>query len=233
MNERGDTIVPKHFYIVLDTETFNTSESFDNPIVYDLGFAVIDKKGKVYEQFSFVIYDTYVLMKDLATTAYYASKFPQYEKDIESGKRKLVNFLTAWRIFHEVCKRYNIVAIMAHNMPFDYRALHTTLRYLTKSKYRFFFPYGIEIWDTLKMARSTIGKQKTYQLFCEDNDYLIKYKSGTTRPRMTAEILYRFITHDTTFDESHTGLEDVLIEKEIFVRCVRQHKRMKRLCFGG
>ena len=39
------------------------------------------------------------------------------------------------------------------------------------------------------------------------------------------------ITMDTTFIESHTGLEDVLIEKEIFVRCMRQHKKMKKSIF--
>ena len=36
------------------------------------------------------------------------------------------------------------------------------------------------------------------------------------------------ITNNVDFTESHTGLEDVLIEKEIFVKCIRQHKKMKR-----
>ena len=47
-------------------------------------------------------------------------------------------------------------------------------------------------------------------------------------PRLTAEILYRFITHDKTFKESHTGLEDVMIEKEILVHILRQHKKIRR-----
>ena len=41
----------KHYHIVLDTETTN---GFDDPFVYDCGFAVVDKKGNVYEKFSFV-----------------------------------------------------------------------------------------------------------------------------------------------------------------------------------
>ena len=35
----------KKFYMVLDTETAN---GLDDPLVYDIGFAIIDKKGQVY-----------------------------------------------------------------------------------------------------------------------------------------------------------------------------------------
>ena len=56
----------KKFYMVLDTETAN---GLDDPLVYDIGFAIIDKKGQVYLEKSFVIYDTFVLMKDLMQTA--------------------------------------------------------------------------------------------------------------------------------------------------------------------
>jgi hypothetical protein len=38
----------------------------------------------------------------------------------------------------------------------------------------------------------------------------------------TAEIIYRFITNDLQFEESHTGLADVLIEKEILRFCFQQ-----------
>jgi hypothetical protein len=46
--------------------------------------------------------------------------------------------------------------------------------------------------------------------------------------RFTAEILFRFISKDNTFVESHTGLEDVMIEKEILAYCFKQHKKMER-----
>ena len=47
--------------------------------------------------------------------------------------------------------------------------------------------------------------------------------------RYTAEIIYRYITKDNDFVESHTGLEDVEIETAIFAYCHRQHKKMKKL----
>jgi hypothetical protein len=125
-------------------------------------------------------------------------------------------------------QEYSVKEIYAHNMRFDYGSLNNTQRYLTKSRYRFFFPYGVEICDTLRMARDVLGSMPTYRKFCEENGYLTK----TGHARMTAEIIYRFITGDENFKESHTGLEDVMIEKDILAYCFRQHKKMNRLCFA-
>ena len=214
----------KNYYVILDTETLN---GLDDPFVYDKGFIVTDKKGNVYEKHSYIIYETFCQMKDLMKTAYYADKIPMYQEQINAGLRKIVRYATAKKILREVCKKYNVEAIVAHNARFDYRALTTTERYLTKSKSRFYLPYGIEIWDTLKMSRQTICKQKSYVNWAKRNGYVTK----NNQVRATAEILYRYISGKDDFVESHTGLEDVLIEKEIFVHCLRQHKKMDKKCF--
>ena len=44
----------KSYFITFDTKTANSLEC---PLMYDLGFAVHDKQGKIYETFSFVIAD--------------------------------------------------------------------------------------------------------------------------------------------------------------------------------
>lgn len=214
----------KNYYLTIDTETAN---GFDDPIVYDIGGCIHDKKGNVYETFSFIIYETFYGMKDLMKTAYYAAKIPMYQKQINAGERKVVRYLTAKKHIAELCDKYNVTAIIAHNARFDYRSTTRTQRYLTKSKYRYFLPYGIPVWDTLKMAQDTICKQKMYKEFCQREGYMV----GTSRVRATAEILYRYISGNYEFSESHTGLEDVLIEKEIFVQCMRQHKKMRKSAF--
>ena len=216
----------KNYYMVFDTETAN---GLDDPIVYDLGFAVIDKKGKVYETHSLVIRDVFYEMNDLMQSAYYANKLPKYHEEIASGQRKVVSFYEAKRLFKEVCDRYNIKVAVAHNARFDYRSTTKTQRYITKSKYRFFLPYGIELWDTMKMANDTICKQTMYKEWCKANGYMTK----NNQVRKTAEILYRYISGKYDFIESHTGLEDVLIEKEIFIHCIRQHKSMRKKCFSN
>ena len=213
------------YYLTIDTETAN---SMDDPMMYDLGGCIHDKRGKVYESFSFVIYDVFCADRELFNTAYYAEKRPMYEQQIQDGSRKIVSIFTARSHVHDLCKKYNVKAIIAHNARFDYRSTNCTLRYVTKSRCRYFLPYGIPIWDTLKMAQDTICKQPTYIRWCQANDFC--QKNG--KPRATAEILYRYISGNTEFIEDHTGLEDVLIEKEIFVRCIRQHKKMRREVWG-
>ena len=199
-------------FIVIDTETTN---SIDDPICYDIGFAVVDAKGKVYEQHSYVVADVF-LDKELMSYAYFANKIPQYWEDIKAGKRKLRRFKTIRMIFKDVCKQYEIKKIFAHNARFDNRSLNLTQRYLTSSKFRYFFPYNTEIWDTLKMSRNTLKNVEDYDQFCWENDYITKRGCK----RYTAEIIYRFITGDNDFEEKHTGLEDVLIEKEILKYCL-------------
>ena len=213
----------KKYYLTIDTETAN---SFDDPMMYDIGGAIHDSKGNVEETFSFIIYDVFCADRELFNTAYYAEKRPMYEMQIATGQRKIVNIYSARNYIRDLCNKYNVRAIIAHNARFDYRSTTRTMRYVTKSRCRYFLPYGIPLWDTLKMAQDTICKQKTYIKWCEANDFMVN-----GRPRATAEILYKYISGNEDFTENHTGLEDVLIEKEIFARCNRQHKKMRREAF--
>ncbi len=222
----------KTYLVVLDTETCNGRTIDNKPdlsdsLVYDLGFAVIDKKGEVYEAKSFVIRDIFYGLKEAMESAYYKEKIPSYRKDIfEHKTRKLISFYEARKNLLDIMDNYNSSIIVAHNARFDINALNKTERYLTKSKYRFFLPYNIEVWDTLAMARQTIGKQKSYKAYCESNGYMTKH--AVPQVRLTAEILYRYLTGNEDFEESHTGLEDVLIEKEILIHCLKQHKPMNK-----
>ena len=215
----------RKYYIVFDTETVN---GFDDPIVYDLGFAVVDKMGRVYERHSLIIREVFYGMSDLMKSAYYSNKLPKYHEEIAKGERKVVSLYQARKLFKDTCDKYNVKVAIAHNARFDYRSTTKTQRYVTKSKYRFFLPYGVELWDTMKMANDTICKQWSYKEWCYKNGYLTK----NGRVRKTAEILYRYISGDDKFKEEHTGLEDVMIEKEIFAHCMRQHKPMRKECFS-
>ena len=123
-------------------------------------------------------------------------------------------------------KKYNTNIVCAHNARFDDGATKNTQRWITKSKYRYFLPKDTIIWDTMLMANDVIAKTPTYREFCFDNGYVTKHK--TPRPQVKAEVIYKYITGDNDFVESHTGLEDVLIEKEILAYCFRKHKRMRK-----
>ena len=159
--------------------------------------------------------------------AYFADKRPQYVADILAGKRKVLNTWQIYKLVRDLCEEYNIKACVAHNARFDVKALNATMRYQTKSRCRWFFPYEMPMWDTMKMANDTICKQKRYKEFCEANGYMTNH--ATPQVRKTAEIIWRYLTDDVTFEEEHTGLADVEIEAQIFAECIRQHKAMEKL----
>ena len=199
-------------YIILDTETTN---DIDCPLVYDLGFSVIDENGKPYASYSFVNADVFC-DDELMKSAYFADKIPQYWEDIHNGYRVLKSFRSIEKIFRRVCKEWNVDTFIAHNAKFDYTAIQTTKRYITSSKYRFFFPYGSRFVDTLKLSREVLKANETYRNFCLDNEYVTKFGQN----RYTAEVIYKFLTNNNDFEEEHTGLADCMIEKEIFRYCL-------------
>lgn len=215
-----EKLIRSKLYLIVDTETFG---GFDKPICYDVGMAVIDNKGRVYAKYSFVVHDTFIGMAEQAATAYYADKFPRYHAEIREGKRKLVTFSTVRKVANGLLDKWGICDVVAHNAKFDCTSLNHTTRFLGVGNA--FFDKYVEWWDTLQMSADTICQQKLYKAFCETNGYMTRHR--TPRPQMKAEVIYKYIIHNTDFVESHTGLEDVLIEKEIFAHCFRQHKKMR------
>jgi hypothetical protein len=220
----------RHYVLVLDTETANTARTEDGKLdtssvlMYDCGWSVVDTKGNVYKEQSFVNRDIFVYERELMASAYYGWKIPRYVEDLRNGKRKMASTYEIRKAMLADMELYHITEVVAHNARFDRDALDTIQRWTTKSKYRYWFPYGTEIWDTMKMARDVIHKMPTYRRFCEENGFL----TANGRLSATAENLYRFIIKDPTFVESHTGLEDVQIEREIMFYCFRQHKKMRK-----
>ena len=217
------------YKIVIDTETCPIDKDLTDVLptnmwTYDCGWAVVDKRGNVYRTRSFVNADIFLDEKDLMKSAYYAEKIPRYWEDIKAGRRTLTSFYNIRKTLMEDIAEFNVTEIFAHNMRFDYGTLNTTQRWLTKSKYRYFFSKDLVICDTLKMARDVIAKMPTYRRFCEKNGYMTK----NHQVKLTAEVIFRFITKNNDFVENHTGLEDVLIEKEILAYCYKQHKKMRK-----
>lgn len=223
----------RHYVLVLDTETANTIQDGDkldmsNVLVYDCGWAVVDTKGNIYETASYVNRDIFCDERDLMRSAYYNWKIPRYIEEIASGQRQMASTYEIRKAMLDTIEKYGIKEVAAHNARFDYNALNVTQRYTTSSRYRYWFPFdSVEIWDTMKMAQDVICKMPTYKKFCQEHGYVLK--NGAVRK--TAEILWRFISGDNEFEESHTGLEDVLIETQIMWYCFRQHKPMRKALF--
>lgn len=218
--------------IVLDTETTYLNGTEVNPknaLVYDIGWVVCDRMGNVVKSFSYVVEEIWKDTEKM-NKAFFSNKIPQYQKDIENGSRIVKPLAYIRTVLFNCMQKYGVKEIFAHNARFDYGALNSTSNYISNGKYPFFFPYGQIICDTMKMARSVVEKTPTYQKFCHNNGLTYKVRN-TDKVRLTAEALYRYITKNTSFKEEHTGLADVMIEKEIMAYCFRKHKKMDRVLY--
>ena len=220
----------KKYFMVLDTETCPIDRELEevtptNMLVYDIGYTITDKKGNVYRTGSYIVSD--IFFGEFYTkmqSSYYANKIPKYMEQIANGERVVKTWKQISFILRKVLEEFDINVVVAHNARFDYGVLRNTKDYLEEYP---MLPY-VEWWDTLKMARSILKERKSYKRFCEDNNYMTK----NNQCRFTAEVIYRYLTNDLEFEESHTGLEDTLIEKEILAFCIKQHKKMDKLLFN-
>lgn len=211
----------KKYYLVLDVETANST---DDALVYDLGYVVCDKKGTIYEADSFIVSDIFYKEAELMQSAYYAKKIPMYLEGIKSRAFNVVTFYEARAKLLDAMRRYKVEAVCAYNANFDYTALNTTQRWLTKSKYRFFLPYGTKVYCIWHMACQLICTQKAYIKFCLKNDFV----SPSGNIKTNAETVYAYMTDNNAYEENHTGLEDVLIETKILAKCFAQHKKVEK-----
>ena len=212
--------------LVVDTETANTLENnnMNDVLIYDIGWAVCDIFGNIYETASFINSDIFFHEYDLMQSAYYAAKIPQYLADIDAGKREVGNIWDIRRAMLSTMERHNIQYAAAYNARFDANALNRTAQYVTKSFLRYFYPFGSVVWlDIMKMAQDAIVTTRNYKNWATDRGFL--QKNG--QPRKTAEMIFQYMTGQDNFSEEHTGLEDVSIEVQIMAFCFSERDRRK------
>ncbi len=216
----------KDYILTIDTETatFNHSKGVYgcNALTYDIGAAVCDRLGNIYETLNLVIEDIFQGEYKRMKTSYYADKLPQYFVEIGEGVRSLVSFDDARAQILDLMNKYSIKKVAAYNTSFDYYALKKTNSFLNKKWY--FFPKDTQYIDIMKMAKQTFLKNRNYVKFCEENNYLTK----NGRPQIKAETVYRYILKDPNFVESHTGLKDVEIDTAVMGYLNKRKKKLVR-----
>ena len=211
----------KEMYLVIDTETCNTIEQ---PLPYDVGYAICDRYGNIVLEKSFVVAETFLDMAEVMQSAYYAEKIPKYWEDIKNGTRVVKSIWNIRRELHSDMKTYDVKWVGAYNMGFDKKALNNVMRYTTKSFCRWFFPFGTKFFCIWHMACQTLMNSRNYIRFAKENG--LESEKGNILT--SAESCYRYLKNMVDFSESHTGLEDVKIEIEIMAKCFATHKKIDK-----
>ena len=253
-------------YMVLDCETatlpfvrdMQLSEiqrknvAIARPLIYDIGWRIIDAKGNVYSQHSFLIQETF-FVPSVFNTAYYRDKRPLYMEDLKNGEIIVKNWDEATNILLSDLARVD--AVCAYNAMFDFKkALGFTDEYITH-----LYSWDYNIWeDRQRRICKEIAEKKKYDNPREFDPINFNFR-GIDYPmidiwgevcrkmvnsdayrkkclvegwltqsglyfKTSAEKTFAYLTNSTDFVEAHTALADAIIEGELLVKFLRHNK---------
>jgi hypothetical protein len=153
------------------------------------------------------------------STAYYFKKLPKYYEKLKKGTMEKISIWEAKKRIKKAIEYFNIKEVWAYNANFDNTTLNNTIRYLSGSKSKWFFPYGIKVCDVWHVACQILGTQKTFQW---EN-----VRNANNNLITNAERMFGYC-EQIDFEEEHTGLEDAIVESQILARCLRSHKSIDK-----
>ena len=208
----------ERYLMFIDTETIGTLNVKESVLPFEIGMKIFDLESKkVVKEKSYLV-RKFFNNKYIMLSTFSATKYPDYFEKLNNDKRyKTMSVNDISKDIEKNVQRYNVKIMVAHNGNFDKTAMA-----------RLFEDFGvdnpfenIDLLDTQEISK-VITFSKDYTEFCLANkDRLNSVKdscfiTNSGRVRITAQAIYCYITQNPTFEEAHTGLEDIDIEIEIF-----------------
>lgn len=208
----------KNIYGVFDTECIG----LDKRYVYDLGLTICSKDE--------ILFSTHWIIEevfnndDLMSQAYYGSKkHSYYLPKIVTGNITPVSLRTARAEFNELLSYYEVNFITAYNLSFDMSVLRQSMEY-SGIPAKKFLSYPLNYFDLWSASCETFFNHKIFSNMAES----YQWKSQAGNYRTNAEVAFRYATFSPYFIESHTALEDSIIEAYILQYVLRQKKKFTK-----
>ena len=255
----------RKYYIVLDCETATLPEAINyegearkniaiaKPLIYDLGWKVIDAQGRTYARKNYLISEVFSVPA-IFDTAYYASKRCIYLEKLAKGEITLTDWKTASAELVEDMDA--CVAVGAYNSMFDYKkAIPFTDLYISKL-------YSPDFHDWLNYQNKKLPwlarghknenpngfdetifrfRGKEYPLFdlwglscrhilnCDEYKNMCLDNDWQTASgkyfKTSAETAFRFFSETLDFEEAHTAIDDAEIESILFAEICKRTKK--------
>jgi hypothetical protein len=222
------------------------------PLVYDIGWTIVDRAGTIHDKKQFLIAETFSV-PSVFNTAYYKEKRPIYLEMLKRGETCVKSWNEIMETFISDLRKVN--AVGAFNSMFDFKkAIPFTELYIKKlyspdfyqweefqykiceeiasgnfkvENKREFLPdifqfRGAEypLFDLWGLSVSHLLNNATYKTRCLENDLLTD--SGTYF-KTSAESTYKYLMNKYDFIESHTALDDAIIESFILHKIAQKH----------
>ena len=255
----------RKYYIVLDCETATLPEAINydgeerkniaiaKPLIYDLGWKVIDAQGRTYARKNYLISEIFSVPA-IFDTAYYASKRCVYLEKLAKGEITLTDWKTASAELVEDMDA--CVAVGAYNSMFDFKkAIPFTDLYISKL-------YSPDFHDWLNYQNKKLPwlanghrnenpngfdetifrfRGKEYPLFdlwglscrhilnCDEYKNMCLDNDWQTASgkyfKTSAETAFRFFSEVLDFEEAHTAIDDAEIESILFAEICKRTKK--------
>lgn len=255
----------RKYYVVLDCETATLPEAIKyegeerkniaiaKPLIYDLGWKVIDAQGRTYARKNYLISEIFSVPA-IFDTAYYASKRCIYLEKLAKGEIILTDWKTASAELVEDMDA--CVAVGAYNSMFDYKkAIPFTDLYISKL-------YSPDFHDWLDYQNKKLPwlatghrnenpngfdetifrfRGKEYPLFdlwglscrhilnCDEYKNMCLDNDWQTASgkyfKTSAETAFRFFSETLDFEEAHTAIDDAEIESILFAEICKRTKK--------
>lgn len=254
----------RKYYMVLDCETatlpcaskydegMRKNVAIAKPLIYDLGWKIVDRHGNIYNSENFLISEIFSVPA-IFDTAYYAEKRPIYLEKLRKGEIILTDWQTAMTAF--IADLEAVEAVGAYNSMFDFKkAIPFTELYISKlysADYHNWLRWQEKSCEWLANGGKATGQQtfeesifrfrgKCYPLFdlwgltcqhilnCDEYKQMCIDNGWETESgiyfKTSAETAFRFFSGDTEFTEAHTAIDDATIEAMLFAEIVKRTK---------
>ena len=256
----------RKYYMILDCETATLpyargiadpvkkqAVAIAKPLIYDLGWTIVDRTGKVYKKQSFLITEVFSV-PSVFNTAYYAEKRPLYLDMLQKELIQLCDWKTATKALeHDLSL---VEAVGAYNAMFDFKkAIPFTELYIQKlysPDFNNWEKFQNHCCDEIASGRRRESNKvfehetfsfrgKSYPLFdvwgmscqhvlnCEEYKQMCRENGWQTTSgkyyKTSAETAYRFAVGNSDFIEAHTALNDAEIESFLFGLAVTANKK--------
>lgn len=209
-------------YVYKDKTYFQCETSTkQTQLIFDIGWCVCDKQGHIFKKRNYLIEEVFTNM-ELMRHAHYFNKYPQYLKMLQKGKITMLPWIEVMRRMEDDIIQYGIKNLYAYNMAFDKRAIYKTARVIGKREPYFFKYEGVRFHCLWGMACETILLRKAFFKIAKENNWF----SEVGNIKTSAEVCYRFISNNYDFEESHTALDDAVIETAILAKILRAKQKM-------
>lgn len=222
------------------------------PLIYDIGWTICDRAGNIYNTKQFLIAETFAVPA-IFNTAYYAEKRPIYLGMLERGETVIKPWNEVMEIFIEDMQKVDAVGAFnsmfdyKKAIPFtelyinklyspDYFDWENKQREICKviaegknKKPRNpdfkedifqFRGKNYPLFDLWGLATTHLLDNATYKIKCLEHGLLTT--SGTFF-KSSAESTYKYLVNKYNFVESHTALDDAIIESFILHKIAQKH----------